>query len=1367
MDGLVEPAQPRSAALAVRSPNKHGREKAAAKPDDGKRLRTSAPSGKENSENVAPPGVVPSTSAVPAPAPAPESERAMAKPVAEGPAEDEDGAAEAVPAPPGAPVDVQTDGWTCGECSAQYRDGEGDPRRAAEPYTCGCVGHFSRDGDGGAPASAPGAAADRLVAYARAPPDTKQQLEDWAQAQAEALHVSVGEAVIIQLSKAEAVDSNTRVLQFRGGTKLKDLIGEFRHCTTVAEVCGHSAAGEHLVLAVWCHLLFPKADVASIINEELMDGFNAAAGLAARIAFIVKLVNERRASDPSHAVADYAVQFILLKDGKETVLAPDDAEAHVRAGADLKLIIGECPRRFWDALHEILWFGATSKCADGKHSNQTAQNLEFLLTAFERSQVGAVGTQGCVVVKTNICQFGCGYYLGIEKKGGNIVASPHCLAPIHMVVVVRTILLKIIAFIMTPLYNAAIQYYGYCVSATIFFIQCDEIVGIMDAQLLDAALTVDSQLQKDTGHGCSLVFSDKLCLPTTRLFHGAYIGGAAVEETYGAGQPNSAKLPRSAEQLLRVQELVSKIRQRIDQRDAGGAEKSAIQSLEAYFEEAELQSWLDEPLSADCKNAAHRMVVKFHEALARTFKRETMEQRLEELAPLLEVLRAGGILHDEMMAKATPNLRLHGFTHIGSVRGGIASSKLQQEQRLSIGLGYQPFKFPKGERDSIESNDQLVSFLNAGDGLRYGEKVQVLDQVDGRWHDATIVSAAVPNCNAKPCEHCGQGHDGTLGSGRFCSRQCANGRPRKLEQGQATRIRLSKTAGASDWWSGASDMASEASEWSFTAVDPVAREEPTPMMPVEAPASSQPVRNGLLVKYDSYDAGMERWVPWDEVTQDHFGGPVVIRGRNSQLSLCANMLPPEVMAFMSAQSLFEKRDVLASVYIRLKSEMEQRGRDEQQRGQGEQQQKKHESETPEEKACNQIVSRLKKSKGTDVAINNALDATFELGKANLLADDAQPEAESAGAAEPAAGAEEEFVVPDEEEDIAKIFAENDGWSEGRHSLGALEPEMAELPGMGGELLSTKPLEDAVAQFRLDAIPEQAAAAPPAAAPEPADDDVERMRAPAAAPASQQQPSRAAFLKNRRIQFKVFSPQWRDGLVLGCTTGEKYRVELPSPAGATASVAILSLPEDKRGMTWRLATSLDVPPAPPSSATSAPSTGAPAGGKKRRRAAAVPPPPPPPATAFAGAAAEGAAAGAGAASSAAAPARKKRKLPAWMTAPLVFKGLVRDAKPDVLYLVKGKLRYKSGCGRKWRCEHRKQPSHCDKCNPGSATAKQYQDADKRSRDLKGQLAKQLAQLAPGQTYDTDGNVCAGGILPSKIGKGALRKAIIDLNHTPCV
>eukprot|EP01045_Picozoa_sp_COSAG04_P011348 COSAG04_NODE_729_length_10753_cov_2.112728_12_plen_968_part_00 len=684
-----------------------------------------------------------------------------------------------------------------------------------------------------------------------------------------------------------------------------------------------------------------------------------------------------------------------------------------------------------------------------------------------------------------------GILVRIEKKDDKIVASPHCLAPIQMVVVVRKILLKVIAFIMTPLYNVAIQYHGYCVSATIFFIQCNEIVGIMDAQLLDAALIVDSQLQQENGHGCSLVFSGKLCLPTTRLFHGAHIAALSDEETCAVGQPNSSKLSRSVEQLLRVHELVSTIRQRIDQRDAGRAEKSAIQSLQTYFVEAELQSLLDAPLSPACKSAAHRGVVKFHEALARTFKTETMERRLKSLAPLLDVLRTGGILDDKMMAGVTPNLRMRGFTHIGSVRGGTAAGQLRREKlsQLSFVCGYQPFHF--------EINRTSFSGIGRADAaasiLRKGEAVQVLDQVDGRWHDATIVSAAVPNCIAEPCEHCGQAHDGTFGTGRFCSQQCKGRHGRRCQLEQGTRIRLRKTAGPSDWWSGASDT-TQASEWSFAAVGPTAQEEPTPMMPVESAAPVQPVRDGLLVQYDSYDAGKERWVSWHEVTQDHFGEQVVIRGRTSQISLCANMSPSEVTVFMSAESLIEKRDVLASVYKRLNSEMGQPGQDEQQRGQGvqeqeqeQQQQQQQQREADDEKACTKIVSRLKKSKGTDLAVSNALDAVFETG--NVQADAAQPEAEPAGAAEPAAGEEEAFVMLDESEDIAKIFEELSGWTSDRHSLGAHELEMTELPQAEGKLLSAKPLEDAVGRLRLDAIPEEAAAAPPpAAAPESADGD---------------------------------------------------------------------------------------------------------------------------------------------------------------------------------------------------------------------------------------------------------------------------------------
>ena len=72
-----------------------------------------------------------------------------------------------------------------------------------------------------------------------------------------------------------------------------------------------------------------------------------------------------------------------------------------------------------------------------------------------------------------------------------------------------------------------------------------------------------------------------------------------------------------------------------------------------------------------------------------------------------------------------------------------------------------------------------------------------------------------------------------------------------------------------------------------------------------------------------------------------------------------------------------------------------------------------------------------------------------------------------------------------------------------------------------------------------------------------------------------------------------------------------------------------------------------------------------------------------------------------------------------------------------------------------------------CNPGSAAAKRKQDRDKKGNDVRGLLAKQLARLAPGQTYDTDGNVSAGGVQASKLGKGALKKAIIGLGETPCV
>ena len=60
-----------------------------------------------------------------------------------------------------------------------------------------------------------------------------------------------------------------------------------------------------------------------------------------------------------------------------------------------------------------------------------------------------------------------------------------------------------------------------------------------------------------------------------------------------------------------------------------------------------------------------------------------------------------------------------------------------------------------------------------------------------------------------------------------------------------------------------------------------------------------------------------------------------------------------------------------------------------------------------------------------------------------------------------------------------------------------------------------------------------------------------------------------------------------------------------------------------------------------------------------------------------------------------------------------------------------------------------------------------DSDKRSRDLKGQLAKQLTLLAPSQKYDRKGNVSAGGVHAGQLGKGALKKAIIDLDQTPCV
>ena len=118
----------------------------------------------------------------------------------------------------------------------------------------------------------------------------------------------------------------------------------------------------------------------------------------------------------------------------------------------------------------------------------------------------------------------------------------------------------------------------------------------------------------------------------------------------------------------------------------------------------------------------------------------------------------------------------------------------------------------------------------------------------------------------------------------------------------------------------------------------------------------------------------------------------------------------------------------------------------------------------------------------------------------------------------------------------------------------------------------------------------------------------------------------------------------------------------------------------------------------------------------------------------------------------------------MTAPPVFEGLLRDAEKGQLYLVGGKLRISNG--KRWLCEHRDQPSRCGRCNPGSAAAKRKQGIDRKTNDAKGQLAKQLVQLAPGQNYDTDGNVCAGGKLAGQLGKGALKKAIIDLGRTPC-